>query len=153
MTTQDFLIKNLGKSYPNVRSGNVWCSSVFVDDQGTAYSYGYHYPLATIIGDVAFVNTRGYSMTTSRHISWANSAAAARVGWRNVHSVELLPGKSLTPRDIIESLYGQIDRLNDQLAAKKRTNTSVYRDLTMRRDWALVALEEAMNLTEMGAVV
>ena len=50
------------------------CSSVFYSD-GMLYSYGRHYPLLTPIqkpsGEVLLVcNARGYSVTTSKHISW-----------------------------------------------------------------------------------
>lgn len=149
MTTKQFLIKNLGRQTPGVTSNKIWCSSVFIDTingQTTAYSYGYHYPLATIIDGQAFINSAGYSMTTSKHIGWACSAAGELVGWENVHQVELISGRSLTPRDITDSLHKQIDHLNDTMATKKRTDTAVYRGLEYQRDRALRALTAIMSV-------
>lgn len=136
MTTQQFLINNLGRTAYDKR----WCSSVMVDYQGIAYSYGYHYPLARIINGQAYINTRGYSMTTSRHIWWAKSAAASLVGWNNVHDVDLISGGSLNERDIILSLERTIAQLTDTMATKKRQDTHVYQDLTNQRDSAIKAM-------------
>lgn len=50
-------------------------------DGKTIYSYGYHFPIATIHedkkrGDVTFFTTRGYSNTTAKHISAVRSACS-----------------------------------------------------------------------------
>jgi hypothetical protein len=46
----------------------------------TCYSYGYHYPLAKLVKyrghTVALINANGYSVTTSKHIRSARSAAS-----------------------------------------------------------------------------
>lgn len=56
------------------------CKNVFfVGD--TVYSYGYHYELGRIVTfngiKVALINDSGYSVTTSKHISWARFAASS----------------------------------------------------------------------------
>jgi hypothetical protein len=49
-------------------------ASVFFDGK-TVYSYGYHYPLLIKVNNFWIVNTRGYSNTTAKHISYAKSHA------------------------------------------------------------------------------
>lgn len=46
---------------------------VFFEDN-VLYSYGYHYPMAAIHGDIALINSRGYSKTTAKHTSHARDA-------------------------------------------------------------------------------
>lgn len=41
------------------------------NENGVLYSYGYHYPLLFKVNWIRFVNTRGYSSTTRRHIGMA----------------------------------------------------------------------------------
>lgn len=57
---------------PEGRSGNVYF------DGPTIYSYGPHFPMATIIGGAFVFTTRHYSLTTSRHISSARRAVPGR---------------------------------------------------------------------------
>lgn len=49
------------------------------DAQGNIFSYGAHYPLLFKVCGLRFVNTRGYSQTTSKHIGIARSLASLRV--------------------------------------------------------------------------
>ena len=70
MKTKDFISKHLNTNDGIQRT----CSSVFTDGRGNFYSYGYHYPLITRINNQFYVNDKGYSITTAKHISWAYSA-------------------------------------------------------------------------------
>lgn len=48
--------------------------SSFYYEGNVLYSYGPHFPVAVIRGTRAFFNSDGYSPTTSRHKSYAQSA-------------------------------------------------------------------------------
>lgn len=121
MTTKQFISKVLSGTTTKQQ-----CSSVFRDGD-TLYSYGYHYPLVTIIDGNAYVNDRGYSVTTSKHIGWAFSAAAEVVGWGNVYHAPLNRGGSLTKDGITRGAQVELVELTAQMAAKKRKDTQVYR--------------------------
>ena len=95
MQTVDFIynhIPRLGGGYEDKR-----CSSV-IFSSGVLYSYGYHYPLMWTVdsrdgrGTVLFVNTRGYSVTTAKHINWA-FRAAQKYG-KEAHAINLGRGGS-----------------------------------------------------------
>lgn len=49
------------------------------------YSYGYHYPLLFEVNGLRFVNTRGYSNTTSKHIAmaWLEAEYEVKLNSRN----------------------------------------------------------------------
>ena len=52
------------------------CSNVFFTDR-TIYSYGHHFPMARFIGPkTVLITTRGYSVTTSRHIHEVRGAVS-----------------------------------------------------------------------------
>lgn len=133
MKTVDFLSRNLGRSTAK------WCSSVYIDYDGIAYSYGRHYPLAVIIDGEAYINARGYSNSTSRHISWATSAAGRIVGPNHVHKIDLI-GTTFDRVAITASAEAKIKELDIIIASKKRKDTSVYLDLQRQRKAALDAL-------------
>lgn len=86
------------------------CSSVFYES-GVLYSYGHHYPLMWAVKSrsnqpVFFVNTRGYSVTTAKHINWAFRAAYKR--GIKAHSIVLGrsgSGNYMDPEGIIEMLH------------------------------------------------
>lgn len=121
MTTKDFIKKALiGETRKD------FCSSVYRYGN-TVYSYGTHYPLATIIGGTVYVNNRGYSNTTAKHIGWAFSAAQ-ELGLHSV-GVPLIYGDSLTLEGIMSSATKEKARLENQMATKKRKDTQVYSDL------------------------
>jgi hypothetical protein len=89
MRTQDFIAReaqSLGDNYGR----NVKCSNVFrANDR--LYSYGYHYPLLFPIGNnrrLLVVNAQGYSVSTSRHISYARPHADITVYSSDVTSPE-----------------------------------------------------------------
>ena len=107
MQTVDFIynhIPRLGGGYEDKR-----CSSV-IFSSGVLYSYGYHYPLMWTVKsrdgrDVLFVNTRGYSVTTAKHINWA-FRAAYKHGMK-AHSINLgrTPSNYKSTEDVIEALH------------------------------------------------
>lgn len=126
MTTQEFIAKTYGTT--NDKWGRYgyerWCSSVKTDRDGNVYSYGHHYPLLFKVGGLDFLNTTGYSNTTSKHINWARQARP------NAIEVELrgapLP---LTLDDIEAKLGAKVVDLQTQMDAKKRKDTQVYKSL------------------------
>lgn len=131
MTTADFI----EKTYNTTATRERRCSSVFTDYQGTVYSYGYHYPLAFNIKGLDFINTRGYSNTTAKHISWAWRA----VGYHAV-AVELdradaqvISSSYATDDEKLDVIRGALSRqyqdIRAQMDSKKRKDTAVYADL------------------------
>lgn len=128
MTTQDFIYRKLQNT-----TRKEFCSSVFgsTDMNGdvTIYSYGYHYPLARIINGKAYINNRGYSNTTAKHIHWARQASVELVGYDNTYSVPLTNGNSLNTKGIRESASREYARVTEEMSKKKRKDTYVYKDL------------------------
>lgn len=124
MTSRDFIKKTY--QVPSDRERH--CSSVFTDYDGNVYSYGYHYPLLFRVGGLDFVNDRGYSVTTAKHIGWAHSA----IDYTGI-SVELPSHirypRDLTLEDIRKMLFKQHTAITDQMLAKKRKDTQVYKQL------------------------
>lgn len=128
MTTAQFIEKTY-----NVRASKERrCSSVFTDYQGTVYSYGYHYPLAFNVAGIDFINERGYSTTTSKHISWARQALdydyvpveLDRADAQVIASTYAIEDQKL---DVIRaSLHRQRDGIIKEMEAKKRKDTQVY---------------------------
>lgn len=120
MTSRDFIAKNFGVSSERQRQ----CSSVFADNDGNIYSYGYHYPLLFKVEGLTFRNTRGYSATTGKHISWCYGFGAI--------DVELEQGerKPLVLTTIAARLVNMRSAIVKQMDAKTRKDTAVYADLT-----------------------
>lgn len=71
MTSREFIERQLGNADGKTRE----LSSIYKDGNGQIYSYYHHYPLVFQAAGLTFVNTRGYSSTTGKHISWAWRAA------------------------------------------------------------------------------
>lgn len=118
MTTREFIAQAL-----NGTTKRDIVSSVLRHGD-TVYSYGSHYPLARVIRGKVFVNSAGYSNTTSKHICWAREAASD-LGLEAI-SVPLTSGDGLDVQGIIRSATREHKRLKDIMAAKKRKNTMVY---------------------------
>jgi hypothetical protein len=117
MQTVDFIynhIPRLGGGYEDKR-----CSSV-IFSSGVLYSYGYHYPLMWTVKsrdgrDVLFVNTRGYSVTTAKHINWA-FRAAYKHGMK-AHAINLGRGGSgdyKNTEGVIEMLHQEYQAIAQQ---------------------------------------
>lgn len=122
MRTVEWIDKHKGVNDGNTKIfGNVAKGA-----DGTIYSYGYHYPLLFKLNDVYFVNHRGYSVTTSKHINWAHQATdykAYNIEVPRLHHgpVEVAQAMSWLEKDIIDLIY--------QMAGKRRQDTSVYLNL------------------------
>lgn len=60
---------------PNGRSKELEAKGASVFYIGpTIYSYGHHYPMGHLYGDTAYINTQGYSNSTSKHIGHTRRA-------------------------------------------------------------------------------
>lgn len=128
MTTQNFIAKTYGVKSTKERR----CSSVFTDTDGNVYSYGYHYPLLFQVGGLWFINRRGYSSTTSKHIMWAGRATDY-----TALDVELKSDERLTDIDIetiMDRLTTERDRYIDEMQSKKRKDTGVFNGLVRQLD-------------------
>lgn len=126
MTSKDFISNNFGIRSDRERQ----CSSVFADHDGNIYSYGYHYPLLFEVNGLKFVNTRGYSNTTSRHIHWAKQAERGAIEVE-LNSNDRLP---LTLGTVSERLHGMYGALRGEMASTKRKDTAKYADMQRRLD-------------------
>jgi len=127
MTTRDFI----AKTYNTFSDRERRCSSVFTDYNGTVYSYGYHYPLLFKVNGLSFVNVRGYSNTTAKHINWARSAEP------NAIPVILSRDDRAQFTDIhtlVSRLYEQLNDIMNQMISKRRKDTAVYRDLQRQHE-------------------
>lgn len=97
--------------------------SIFFEGQ-TIYSYGYHFPIATIKDDVVFFTTRSYSSTTAKHISKTRNA----VSHKNlifVHSVPVgnFDCLSSTHEENLNHWEKEIKNLFNELGNKKIRDT------------------------------
>lgn len=112
MKTLDFIRLNLDK----VPTREKRCASVLQGTDGNFYSYGYHYPLLVKYNGKWFLNDRGYSSTTGRHIRHASAATdykAHRVTLNAPHGLAgLFDGHKNIPTYII----------NERVALKARYN-------------------------------
>lgn len=121
MTTQEFIAKNLG----NTPSKTKHHASVMQDTNGQFYSYGLHYPLLFKIDNQWFVNVRGYSNTTTKHINHAHAACPQAIPVV-LSGSDRLP---LTLDDVKMRLNQQLYSIRDDIQTKKHKNTQVYKDL------------------------
>lgn len=144
MTTADFI----AKTYDTTSDRERRCSSVFTDYEGTVYSYGYHYPLAFNIDGIDFINTRGYSNTTAKHISWAWRAVGYhavpveldRADAQVISSKWSTSGQKL---DVIRAaLNRQYEDIRKQMDTKRRKDTAVYADLERQLEVVRAAAEK-----------
>lgn len=141
MTTRDFIYKALSGTTKKDMCSSVFSVKRYPDEPAIVYSYGYHYPLATIINGKGFVNNRGYSVTTAKHINWAFDAVSSIVGYNNTYGVPLTDGNGLTLSEIKSSAKREYDRLKLLMDSKKRKDTAVYADLERQADKMADVLE------------
>lgn len=158
MTTQEFIQKSAG--VPSTKDRH--CSSVFADQDGNIYSYGFHYPLLFKVGRLQFRNCSGYSNTTAKHINWAGGHGAVDIwvsgcnqySWRNSENAAKIPHLlylakyGMTPeiekalkKAIKADLRDELKDINNRIASKKRTNTAIYAALITERDNCLARIE------------
>lgn len=144
MTTREFIDKNFRVESTRDRH----CSSVFADRDGNIYSYGYHYPLLFVVDNINFRNTRGYSATTAKHISWTYGQGAIDVELDHM-ATEVINKSYYSDEDklthIERCLNDMRQELEDEMATKKRHDTDVYRRLEFR----LLRVKNDINKLEM----
>ena len=158
MTTAEFIQKNFGVPITKDRK----CSSVFADNDGNIYSYGYHYPLLFKVGELTFRNNTGYSNTTAKHINWAGGvdplaidvlvSGCNQYSWRNQENAKKVPAllyamshyatkgvddkplEAELMRAVFADLEAELVDINSRIATKKRTDTQIYRSLIAERN-------------------
>jgi hypothetical protein len=145
MTNREFILKALQQTTKKTSNSSIYASKD-ISGQITVYSYGWHYPLVTILDGKAFINDRGYSNSTSKHIGHAWAAGAQIVGWGNCYHAPLFDGNSLTKSGIVRSASAEITRLEGEMAAKKRKDTQVYGWLETQRERMSATLEACKEL-------
>lgn len=126
MRTVEWIAKNAGKADGRIKQFN----SVVKDENGVIYSYGWHYPLLFKVKGLWFVNNAGYSVTTSRHISWAHQAVEYKA-----YKV-IVPGEhryGIEGAEQVENwLADEMTELILEMSKKKRKNTGVYQNLSYK---------------------
>lgn len=93
----------------------------------TIYSYGYHFPIARLIGPkTALITTHSYSVTTARHIQ-AVLHALSRANYKVFYVDNVLPGYTeANAKVILESIRHHVtDRDNTSRRLDKRVKSSV----------------------------
>jgi hypothetical protein len=144
MRTKDFIAKQSSKIKSGERASGK-CSSVFAEGD-CIYSYGYHYPLlfkiTTHTGKQLLVtNRRGYSSTTSKHISYAsyNSDLSVILGHGIRYGNDLYSATS-NYNNVINGLNDELAELSRTMHEKKRKDTQVYKSLQWQYDRVVTAL-------------
>lgn len=145
MTTREFIAKTYGTEATRDRQ----CSSVFTDNNGNVYSYGYHYPLLFKVAGHNFVNTTGYSTTTAKHINWAWSAVDynATAIELNRDDARVMSNTYMSEQQKLNTLelaaLRMVERAQAECDSKKRKDTQVYQwlcDKLGRADASLIAV-------------
>lgn len=148
MTSREFIAKNIGKRQNHW--GLKYCSSVAVNEDGVVYSYGTHYPLATILltndgQPIGVVNNSGYSVTTAKHIGWAYSALRDR-GIDNIISVKT---GDFSISNIMYKLLEEYNELGKQ-RSKTRSTTKKWANLLDQQGRIKNSIELAKKLEEVA---
>ena len=128
MTTRDFIARTFNTTSTKERR----CSSVFADQDGNIYSYGYHYPLLFKVAGHTFINAMGYSSSTGRHIDWAWQAVDydATPVKLSRDDVRVISDPECSDATKLETLAGttarMVARAQQACDAKTRKDTRVY---------------------------
>jgi len=152
MQTSDFI----RQQYHRINDGEQGkgkCASVFADGEAI-YSYGYHYPLLFVIytpsGRRVWVrNTAGYSNTTAKHISWAGTLADIDAEMqRGEYYGAGISGRVTIHANVVTALQRELERLHEEMDAKKRKDTYIYSTLADRERaiYAALALLEVKDI-------
>lgn len=150
MNNRDWIEKTF---YGQTKSGN---KSLYSDMYQNVYSYGIHYPLLFRVGSKVLINDIGYSNTTSKHINHAKNVEpdAIRVklyperqGYTSGYShIGTLLAWNASEDQLVEAISGNMQHhlsdLFDQMDAKKRKDTQVYRHLEYQFDNIAQAIGE-----------
>jgi hypothetical protein len=102
--------------WANQSQSDARCDNVFFQGK-SIYSYGMHYELGRIVNykgkTVAMINTQGYSITTSNHISRAFSAVSHMLNLGTKGDMADIRGALVEKQDyILNSLFGHFSRLS-----------------------------------------
>lgn len=134
MTTQEFIEKEFANDNGKTR----YFGSILKDANGNLYSYGRHYPLLFKVGNQTFRNTRGWSVSTGRHIRWTRGIPAIDVELDN-DATEIVNRSYKTDQEKLEHIFRCLSRqkadLFVQLDSKKRKDTWVYSNLMQQFDY------------------
>lgn len=116
------------KVFPNNEVPHIWALQNQSEGRGsniyfegaTIYSYGRHFPMATIKGDDVFFTTRSYSNTTAKHLSRTRGA----ISHKNIIYVYEVPVGNFqyladTHEKNLNYWKGNIKSLFDELGNKK----------------------------------
>ena len=142
MTTAEYIEKALRNTTRSSSFASVITQKDYKTGNITVYSYGYHYPLVTIIDGNAYVNDKGYSNTTAKHINWAYRAARNIVGGSHVYSAPIFGrGEQLTLDSIKTNATYEYNRLTAEMASKKRRDTFVYESLEHKANSMLATIQ------------
>jgi hypothetical protein len=120
--------------WANQSQDSARCGNVFFE--GTkAYSYGYHYELGRLVTyngtDIALINESGYSITTSKHIYKAKSAASHLVviGYKEFYdNIKTTVREALLVEQsgLIDELMGHFSRAKFRNWANERKYVCSY---------------------------
>lgn len=150
MNNETFISKAF---YGKTRAHN---NSLLKDGHDNVYSYGVHYPLLFRVGDKVLLNDIGYSNSTSKHIRLASNVEpdAIRVklyperegyGSGYTHIGRMLwygDDASVVSDEIVGGMQHHLSDLVDQMEAKKRKDTQVYKHLEYQFDNIASAIAE-----------
>lgn len=128
MTNKEFIEKGFYNTTTKNSHGNL-----YRDGSNNIYSYGAHYPLLFTADDnyrLVFINTTGYSNTTSKHINHAWAAVDYKAIAIRMNGARISSGFILA--DALKLLEAEAQEYRDEMAAKKRKDTQVYANLQSR---------------------
>lgn len=102
--------------WANQSQSDARCGNVFFQGK-SIYSYGTHYELGRMVvykgKTVAMINTQGYSVTTSKHISRAFSAVTHLINLGTTGDLSDVRGALVEKQgSLLESLFGHFSRLS-----------------------------------------
>lgn len=112
MKTKDFIKQNQGY----VPSKEKRCASVYQDTVGNFYSYGPHYPLFFQYCGTWILNTKGYSVTTARHISYC----------RGLEDIAIDLDGDITCANVADAIKRKIDSLLNVHGSEERKKNLTY---------------------------
>lgn len=107
----------------NIVKNRIVSSVIYNKATEVIYSYGSHYPLLFKIGGKWILNDRGYSATTSKHISWASAFADYVVSLKDGGGSYGYRGVEAIAENVLISSKEEISGLNVELDSLKRHGT------------------------------
>ena len=94
--------------------------NIFAENR-TIFSYGRHFPMARFYGpDVVLMTTHGYSVSTSRHLSYVRQAIPSRCKVFHVDKVSTSYGEALNKAEHKENLKVMIEDIGRVVVKSQR---------------------------------